>query len=119
MPVILKYLLTAAIIVIISEVARRSEKIGALIGSLPIVAILAMTWIFLDSKSEGQSTKVANYAYYTFWYVIPTLPMFLVVSKMLKNGSHFWLALAAYVVGTLVLFYLSYIVLKKFGVHLM
>lgn len=119
MPIILKYIITAALIVAVSEIGKRSDKLGALIIALPMVTIIAMIWLHVEAKGEEQVTRVANHAYYTFWYVIPTLPMFLVMSRMLKQGINFWIVLITYIVGTLVLFFLSYIILKKMGIHLM
>jgi hypothetical protein len=73
--IITKYAITALLVVLISEVAKRSDKLGALIAALPMVTVLAMIWLYL----EGQpAEKISNHALYTFWYVLPTLPMFLV-----------------------------------------
>lgn len=72
---ITKYLLTAAVVVLVSEFAKRSDKLGALIASLPLVTILALIWLHIEQQSPQ---KIANHAWYTFWYVVPTLPMFLV-----------------------------------------
>ncbi len=118
MPIIIKYLITAAIVVAASELAKRSDKLGALIVALPMVTIIAMIWLHVEAKGGEQVAKVANHAYYTFWYVIPTLPMILVMSRMLKQGVNFWLALTIHILGTLVLFYLSYFILRKFGIDL-
>ena len=118
MPIIIKYFITAAIVVLATELAKRSDKLGALIIALPMVTIIAMVWLHIEAKGGEQVAKVANHAYYTFWYVIPTLPMFLVMSKMLKHGVNFWFALSIYIVGTLALFYISYLVLRKFGINL-
>ena len=62
---------------LISEFAKRSDKLGALIAALPMITVLAMTWMFFELKGQEQTEKIANHAYYTFWYVIPTMPMFL------------------------------------------
>jgi len=118
MPIIIKYIITAAIVVAATELAKRSDKLGAIIVALPMVTIIAMIWLHVEAKGGEQVTKVANHAYYTFWYVIPTLPMFLVMSRMIKQGANFWLALLVYMVGTVALFYLSYFILKKVGIQL-
>lgn len=118
MPIYLKYLITAAIVVAVSEFAKRSDKLGALVSALPMVTILVMIWLFVEIKSAEQTAKIANHAFYTFWYVIPTLPMFLVMSSMLKKGAGFWLSLGVYVVGTLVLFLLLHVILRRFGMGL-
>ena len=119
MPVLLKYLITSGLVVLISEVARRSDRLGALIAALPMVTVLAMTWMFFDLKGETQTEKIANHAYYTFWYVIPTLPMFLLIPWMLRRGCHYGWSLLAGCVLTAVLFVFTAWVMKRFGVELM
>lgn len=71
---ITKYLLTSGIIVLVSEGAKRTDKVGALIASLPFVAILVTIWLYTENQ---RSEIIASHAWYTFWYVLPTLPMFL------------------------------------------
>ena len=86
--IITKYLLTAAVIVLVSELAKRSDKIGALVASLPLVTVLTLIWLHLDNQP---TSKIANHAYYTFWYVIPTLPMFFFFPVLLEKlgfGRH-------------------------------
>ena len=118
MPVILKYLITSALVVLISEVAKRSDRLGALIAALPLVTVLAMTWMFIELKGEAQTEKIANHAYYTFWYVIPTLPMFLLIPWMLRRGVHYGWTLLAGSLLTAVLFVLTAWIMKRFGVEL-
>ncbi|MDB9741893.1 DUF3147 family protein [Akkermansiaceae bacterium] len=115
----IKYLITAAVIVIVSEVAKRSDKLGALLVSLPMVTILAMIWIFLDAKPDEHVKKLSDHAAYTFWYVIPTLPMFLVMPVLFKRGIHFGLVMLIYCLGTIALFYIWAKILEKFNIHLM
>jgi F0F1-type ATP synthase assembly protein I len=86
-----KYLITAAVVVLVSEFAKRSDKLGALIAALPIVTVLTLIWLHVERQPES---KVANHAWYTFWYVVPTLPMFLVFPSLLARLG-FWPALAA------------------------
>lgn len=119
MPILLKYLITAGIVVLISEVARRSDKLGALIGALPMVTILAMTWMFFELKGQQQTEKIANHAWYTFWYVIPTMPMFLLMPWMLRKGLHYGWCLLASCLLTASLFVLTTWIMKRFGVELM
>lgn len=112
---IVKYAVTALVIVIVSEFAKRSDKLGALISSLPLVTIMVMIWLYAEKQG---SEKVANHAYYTFWYVIPTLPMFLVMPWLLRRGINFWSALAICVVVTAICFIITAIIAKRFGVEL-
>lgn len=113
--IITKYLSTAAVVVLVSEVAKRSDKLGALIAALPLVTFLTLIWL----QIEGQSAeKISNHAWYTFWYVIPTLPMFLAFPLLLERFG-FWSALAASVLITSVCFLLFAPLARLFGVELM
>src|SRR3546814_5265001 len=88
--IITKYLITSAIVVAVSELAKRSDRLGALLASLPLVTLLALTWLYLDKQP---AEKIANHAWYTFWYVVPTLPMFLIFPRLFARFG-FWPALA-------------------------
>ena len=79
---IFKYLITAGMIVMISEVAKRYDRLGSLIASLPLITILAMIWMYVEKTPVN---KISNHAYYTFWYVLPTLPMFLIFPFLLEK----------------------------------
>lgn len=112
---ITKYLVTAGLVVAIAEFAKRSDKLGGLIAALPLVAILTLVWLYVDGQPEA---KIANYAWYTFWYVVPTLPMFLVFPLLLPRLG-FWLTLAACVVLTVACFAAFAYVVRLFGVDLL
>jgi F0F1-type ATP synthase assembly protein I len=113
---VMKYAVTAFIVVAVSEVAKRSDRVGALIASLPLVTIMIMVWLHLENQKPE---KIANHAYYTFWYVIPTLPMFLLMPWMMNRGNHFWVSLGASVLLTMVCFAITALIMKRFGVDLM
>ena len=97
----LKAILSAIIIVAVSEVARRSPGIGALISALPLITVLSMIWLWRDT---GDADRMAQYAQGTFWYGLPSQPMFLLIPALLKRGFAFWTALAAGWVLTIVLY---------------
>ena len=113
---IIKYAVTAAVIVVVSEVAKRNDRLGALIASLPLVTVMVMIWLHVE---KAGTTKIANHAYYTFWYVLPTLPMFLLVPWMLQKGVGFWPTLIAGSVLTFFCFIVAAALLKRFGISLM
>ncbi len=71
-----KALFSGVIIMAVSEIAKRSPGLGALVASLPLVSVLAIIWLWRDT---GDSERIAAHAEATFWYVLPTLPMFLVL----------------------------------------
>lgn len=113
--IVFKYALTAFLIVAVSEVAKKSGQAGALISSLPMVTVLVMIWLHVERQDVR---KIADHAYYTFWYVIPTLPMFLVMPWLLSRGVNFWAALAVCVAVTFACFVVTAAVGRRFGVNL-
>jgi len=110
-----KYLITAFLIVLISEIAKKSDKLGALISSLPLVTILVMIWLYFENQG---TEKISQHAYYTFWYVIPTLPMFLIMPYTLSKGFNFWQSIGISILCTFVCFVIVATICKKFGVNL-
>jgi F0F1-type ATP synthase assembly protein I len=113
--IFIKYLITAAVVVAVSELAKASDKLGGLIAALPLVTVLALIWLYVEKQPIS---KIANHSYYTFWYVIPTLPMFLLFPYLLPKLG-FWPTLLGCVVVTLVIFYVYAMVLKNFGIELL
>jgi hypothetical protein len=87
-----------------------------LLIALPLTSIVAMVWMHHAGQS---SQRLANHAEGTFWFVLPTLPMFLIIPWMLRNGWGFWTTLAANCVFTVVFFWLTVVVLRRFGIDLM
>jgi hypothetical protein len=109
----IKALLSGVIVMAVSEVARRSPSIGGLIASLPLVSILAIIWLWRDT---GDTARIAAHSESTFWFVLPSLPMFLVFPVLLRHGVNFWLALGAVSLMTIGLYAVTAWLLSKFGV---
>lgn len=112
---IFKYLITAGVVVLVSEFAKRSDKLGGLVASLPLVTVLTLIWLYVENQPNS---KIANHAYYTFWYVLPTLPMFLLFPYLLPKIG-FVYTLISCVLFTLLIFWLFAKVIKPFGVDLL
>jgi hypothetical protein len=108
-----KALLSGAIIAAASEVAKRSPALGAVIVSLPLVSVLAFVWLWRDT---GDKEAIASLSQSTFWFVLPTLPMFLVLPALLRSGLTFWSALAVSCALTLGLYFLAAWLLPKIGI---
>jgi len=113
--IITKYLATAFVVVLVSELAKRSDRVGSLVASLPLVTLLTLIWLYLEKQPDE---KLANHARYTFWYVVPTLPMFLVFPWLLHRWG-FLLSLAGCIVVTIVCFILWALVARWFGIELL
>lgn len=88
---IVKAALSGIIIALASEVAKRHPGFGALIASLPLVSILGMIWLWRDKPDVP---NMAAHVEATFWFVLPSLPMFLLVPRLLRQGVAFWFASA-------------------------
>jgi hypothetical protein len=112
---ITKYALTAAVVVIVSEAAKRSDKLGGFIAALPLVTFLTPMWLHVEDQPQS---KIGNHAWYTFWYVVPTLPMFLIFPALLPRLG-FWFTLLACVVITIFCFGLYATAVRRFGVELL
>jgi hypothetical protein len=111
----IKCLLSGFIIAVVSEVARRSPTLGALIVSLPLVSLLGILWLWRDTKDID---RIAIHAETTFWYVLPSLPMFLVLPAMLRAGIGFWPSLGASCLLTVALYLATAWTLGRFGISL-
>tara|TARA_R110000868_G_scaffold96034_5_gene264185 strand:- start:84 stop:434 length:351 start_codon:yes stop_codon:yes gene_type:complete len=110
-----KALLSGVIIMAVSEVAKRSPGLGALVASLPLISVLAIIWLWRDTSDVE---RIASHAEATFWYVLPTLPMFLAFPYMLRQGVGFWSALAAACLLTVVLYLATVWLAARFGINL-
>ena len=112
---IVKALLSGVIVLAVSEIARRSPAFGALVASLPLVSLLAIIWLWRDTRNVA---RIADHAEATFWYVIPSLPMFLVLPWLLRQGIAFWIALISACLMTVLLYGVTILVAARFGVKL-
>ena len=110
-----KALLSGLIIAVASEVARRAPGLGALIVSLPLVSILAIIWLWRDT---GDTVRIAAHAEATFWFVLPSLPMFLALPVLLRAGMNFWLALLLACALTVALYLAMVAIAPRFGLKL-
>ena len=100
---------------LISELAKRSDKFGGLVAALPLVTILTLIWLYADNQP---TEKIANHAWYTFWYVLPTLPMFLAFPWFLPRIG-FWLTLGISIIITMVCFGFFAMLVRRFGIELL
>jgi hypothetical protein len=111
----IKALLSGVIVAAASEAAKRNPGIGAVFLSLPLISILAFIWLWRDTSD---SERIAALAQSTFWFVLPTLPMFLVLPALLRNGVGFWPALGLACLMTLALYAAMVWTLGRFGISL-
>lgn len=99
---VFKYLMTSALIVAVSEAARSGYRWAALLAALPFVATIALVWMKVEGAPEN---RMAEFAIDTFWYVLPSVPMFLIFGLMVTRIG-FELAMLCAISLTLILFFL-------------
>ena len=110
-----KIIVSSILLVCIAEIAKRNSLIASLIASLPLVSILAMVWLYIDTKD---SVKVANLATGTFWFVLPSLALFISLPLLIKKGFNFYLSLIISCTLTIICYALMLVILKKFNIKL-
>ncbi|MDF1815797.1 MAG: DUF3147 family protein [Verrucomicrobiales bacterium] len=119
---LIKLVVSASLIYIVNEVVvtRSRPVVGSLIASLPLVSLITFFWIYFDLKADPQARieKLASHSSGVFWFVIPSLPMFLIFPALLKRGMSFWFSIGICCVVTMVLYAFTAAVLKRFGVSL-
>jgi len=111
---VLKLVISALIILAVSEISKRSSFIGGLVASLPLVSLLAIIWLYRETHDAG---KVAALSTNIFWLVLPSLVFFLILPALLKRHVAFYPALALSVLGMLAAYGVMVLVLKKVGIN--
>ncbi|BAV66706.1 DUF3147 family protein [Sphingobium cloacae] len=110
-----KAIISGILIAAASELAKRYPGFGALIASLPLVSVLGMMWLWHD---RPDATNMAAHSQATFWFVLPSLPLFLLIPWLLRHGVTFWPALLAGCALTVLLYFAMVAVLQRLGVTL-
>jgi hypothetical protein len=110
-----RVVLSGLLIATIAAIGRKAPAVAALVASLPLISILGMIWLWRDT---GDARLLADHAEATFWYVLPSLPMFLLIPFMLRAGQNFWIAMTAGIGLTLILYLVTIGIAARFGVRL-
>ena len=111
----LKILLSAAVLVAVSEVAKRSSFWAAALASLPLTSLLAFVWLYIDTGDVKQVMSLSNNI---FWLVIPSLVLFIALPLLLRTGVNFWLSLSLASAATAISYLGMVKLLPLFGVKL-
>lgn len=111
----IKAAISGVLIAVASTLARRYPGLGALVASLPLISVLGMVWLW---KDQPDTQNMAAHATATFWYVLPSLPMFLLIPALLRHGAGFWTALAAGCALTIALYLAMTWLGPRFGLQL-
>ena len=109
---LIKLSITCALVVLISEIARRSSLAGAILASVPIVSVLAMVWLYLDTRDVGQVNELSRSI---VWLVIPSLVMFIVFPVLTEKGIGFFPSLAIAILATTIAYFLTLMLARHLG----
>jgi hypothetical protein len=110
-----KILVSALLLVAISEIARRSTFAGALLASLPVTTLLAFLWMHFE---DGSNERIAALSTGVFWLVLPSLVLFLVLPLALKAGWNFWASLGVGIAATVACYGAMIVALRHFGIEI-
>ena len=112
---LIKAALSGAIVAAVSEIARRYPGWGGLLASLPLTSLLAMIWLYRDS---GDPERVAELSIGTFWFFLPSIPLFLALPAVIRANFGFWPSMAICVAGTLALYAAWFWAAPRLGIKL-
>ncbi|PPR79908.1 MAG: hypothetical protein CFH01_00117 [Alphaproteobacteria bacterium MarineAlpha2_Bin1] len=98
---IFKSLISGIMIGIISEVAKKYPGLGGLIASLPLISVIGIIWLWNDTQNLS---KIVEHSYSTLFFVIPSLPFFIVLPICIKTGIPFWIAISSACIVTILLY---------------
>jgi len=112
---LIKIFISTLLIVAISEIAKRSTFVGALLASIPLISLLAMVWLYIDTKDV---TKVSALAVSVFWLVLPSLALFVTLPLLLKQGLNFYISILISIAVTIGCYWLMVTILNYYGIKL-
>ena len=111
----IKAALSGLIAAAVSEIARRYPGWGGLVASLPLTSLMALMWTWHDT---GDVAKVAGLASGPMWFILPSLPLFLIIPALLRWGVGFWATLGIACAMTLALYALFFWMAPRIGIAL-
>ena len=112
---VIKLLLSSGIIVIVSEIAKKNTFIGGLIVSIPLVSVMAMVWLYIDTKDIENINALSKSI---LWMVVPSLALFISLPVLLKSGVNFYISMGISILVTMGCYWLTIAALAKFGIKL-
>ena len=112
---ITKIVISVLLIIAISEIAKRSTLLGGILASVPLVSVLAMIWLYVETRDIE---RVAVLSSSVFWLVIPSLALFLILPVLLKKGLQFYISLGLSLTITVICYFIMIAILHKLGIRL-
>ena len=112
---VFKIIITALLVVLISEISKRNSLIASILASIPLVSVLAMVWLYIDTKDTD---RISTLSTSIFWLVIPSLALFVTLPVLLRKEINFYISMGTSIVITVICYYLMIVVLGKLGIKL-
>jgi len=112
---LIKLLISSGIIVLVSEIAKKNTYLGGLIASIPLISVLAIVWLYVDTK-DVENVSVLSTS--ILWLVIPSLALFIALPILLKSGVNFYTSMGISILITMGCYWLMILALGKFGIKL-
>tara|TARA_B100000900_G_scaffold383064_1_gene370705 strand:- start:147 stop:500 length:354 start_codon:yes stop_codon:yes gene_type:complete len=112
--IFLKIIISSGIITLVSEISKKSSFIGGLVASIPLISVLSMVWLYIDSKDIVK--KIKNLSTSIFWMVIPSLIFFLSIPILINIGFNFWHSLIIAIILTISFYFLTISILSQCGI---
>ena len=110
-----KIAVTTVLIVAISEIAKRSTLVGAILASIPLISVIAMFWLYVDTKDAAKVTALAQSI---FWLVLPSLALFISLPLLIKQGLGFYPSMSIAIGITIGCYWLMVSLLGSLGIEL-
>ncbi|HEY8102000.1 MAG TPA: DUF3147 family protein [Burkholderiaceae bacterium] len=111
---IAKIIVSAILIAVVSELAKRNSIWAATLASLPLISLLAFIWLYIET---GDANRIATLAQGIFWLVLPSLVLFILLPILLRAGWNFWPSLLASCIATAGAYAAMAWLLSRFGVR--
>lgn len=111
----IKIVVTTLLVIAISEIAKKSSFAGALLASIPVISVLAMFWLYVDTRDIA---KVSALSLSVFWLVLPSLVLFLLLPLLLKQGINFYLSISLSIALTALCYWGMVVILNYYGIKL-
>lgn len=112
---LLKILTSSVIIVLISEISKRSTLIASIFASIPLVSIMAFIWLYIDTKDVN---KIASLSNGIFWMVIPSLLFFIIFPMLLKKNISFAISMILASLVMIAAYFILIFILKKININI-
>jgi hypothetical protein len=110
-----KIIISALLIVAISEIAKRSSLLGGLLASVPLISVMALTWLYIDTRDVNRISDLANSI---FWLVLPSLALFASLPWLLRLGMNFYHGLGLSILLTAACYGLLYAAVSYYDIKL-